>query len=729
MGLYGGLREGADEVRDFALYDPSHGQGPQLMEQAAENRSLRAAGRMAGANGGMGVAELDNFKGGLRNWGANHLEGARIDAAKTYKPALDRVMTLGADAAEGGLKARAGAVLGAARTLAAPAQPLWLGGKTAYDVATTPTEDYQKRVGPFLDAVASPFTSRSDFWSKSDSNGAQLAKDLIVRGVGAASDLGNNMALGAPKALGLYSDQQPQAPAPAPERAQAPNIGTVLNANGNTLQYDKDNSFISPALLKHIQEHGPDSLRTPEALRIKQLMQTGGPAASQSTPKLQEGAPFKTAGMSPEMIAQLHAKGIKLDVDPQQQAQATVGAGRMQQLGDVRGMAGQAGEDLYVQRKPGQSPLFTNVSPFSSTAEQQAYARATNGGKNGLRQNPSSGFGVSTIQTPGVEGYMRQLNILRGLRDDGAEGSSGPRVTVIANPDAKGGSTLDKVMSQMDFSGGKKLTADGLDALVGAARADTERARAGNEAVYQQGALGVQSRGQDLNYKLGMQNNAANRLNAMLQRDYEMQRLQMEQGNKNREFGLQQNRLGLDQQKNQFDQQQAATKSIADRLGSMYTMKDTDGKIVPDNDKVADRMRSLNAYLGERAAGLAKIKQGDPRYSQAQAELNLIRTKGIAGMDEQYLHKLLVQKDMQERVQQTHSTINPFASTYVESSDPSSYDITGLRKGLLQARYTLRNGSSIPVNDTRYTEPANSLLPDFKVRTNKFDALKENGTK
>lgn len=678
-GLRAGMKAAPEMTRTALLYDPSYGQGGQLMDEAAQARALRAPAPPVGANG-VGVQD---FKGGLRNWAANHLEGAKIDASKNYGQYADEAKQAGqafssalTDSAEGGTAAqRLKALAGASRVLA-PVGVAMQGAKDIYDVATTPTEQYYRRFG----------------WDSTQDDAhpiAQESKNFGVRFLGAMSDSGRNMV----KAATL----------------------TAVDPG----KYYRD-------LQQNSEAQRTSTGRIPQTAAGPQFLDE-----SASAPKLQEGAPFKSDGISPEMQQRLEARGFKFDKPLQQQAQDTVGASRMQQLGDVRGMAGQGGEDLYVQRKPGQSPLFTNVSPFKDAAEQQAYAQATNGGKNGLRSFQGKGGTVSTIQTPGVEGYMRQLNIIRSLRDPEPAGGRGNQVSVIGDPGwaGRGRSPQDVINEAIgnlprDMSAGHK--AEAVAQLLGAG---TAAKRATDEAAYQQGELRNQARGQDLQHDIGLRTNSANRMNALLQRDFEMQRLQMEQGNKNWEFGLQQNRLGLDQQKNQFDQQQAATKNITDRLGSMYTTKDKDGKVIPDADKVADRMRSLNSYLGERAAGLSAIKPNDPRYSQAQEELNLIRTKGVAGLDEQHLNKLLAQKDMQERVQQTHSAINPFASTYVESHDPSSYDIVGLRKGLMQDRYQTRNGSEIPVNDTRYTEPANALLPDLKVRTDRFDTLKTNGVK
>lgn len=174
-----------------------------------------------------------------------------------------------------------------------------------------------------------------------------------------------------------------------------------------------------------------------------------------------------------------------------------------------------------------------------------------------------------------------------------------------------------------------------------------------------------------------------------------------------------------------FGQKEAATKNISERLGKMYTTTDAKGNQVVDSAKVADRMQAISGLLGVRANALAQIPPTDPRYKQAQAELKTIQTKGIAGLDEDNLQTMTAQLDLRDRAAQSHSPWNPFGGTFVDSANPNDYDIVGKKKGILQDQYILRGGSTIPVNDTRYTEPANAILPDVgKVQTRRFDIIK-----
>ncbi|MHA3112880.1 hypothetical protein [Acinetobacter sp. ANC 4193] len=92
-------------------------------------------------------------------------------------------------------------------------------GSTAFAVANTPTEQYRERFG------------LGDY-NPDDSNGMRFAKDLGVRAIGAASDLGNAMTLGL--ASKLYTDrqridQEAKAAQPAFNQQQNNNSKTVSN--------------------------------------------------------------------------------------------------------------------------------------------------------------------------------------------------------------------------------------------------------------------------------------------------------------------------------------------------------------------------------------------------------------------------------------------------------------------------------------------------------------------
>lgn len=330
------------------------------------------------------------------------------------------------------------------------AKPITL-GLTAAQVADTDTEEYATRLGKLAGAM--PFTpkdtpQRLKGWlMKSDTNAGQFGTDLLTRGAGAAMDTANSSALWLPGALGLPGfarepkaptpTAQPQAPAPQPQAAPE-------NVAGN-----------------------------------------GQPVV---------GGAFKTDGISPELQARMEKNGIKFDGAPdtpetqERRAQTSgdmVGAERMKALGDVR-VVGDTG--VYSQQKPGQSPEFSNVSPFKDAGEMVNYAQATNKGMSGLRAYGGKGGTFSTIETPGAAGYAKQLATIQGLRE--GLGPQGGQVSFIANPDVKKNDVATKAMEAIDslprnMSPGNKADAVAhlLSVATGAQRANAEAARPARDAT------------------------------------------------------------------------------------------------------------------------------------------------------------------------------------------------------------------------------------------------------
>lgn len=107
-------------------------------------------------------------------------------------------------------------------------------GATAFDGFDTPTEQYRERFGL---GQANP----------NDSNGMQLAKDLGVRTLGLASDLGSNATLGL--AAKFYRDKQniaANAPAVAPVVATTPATEAKVSAPAQAMQPTTNNPFVPP---------------------------------------------------------------------------------------------------------------------------------------------------------------------------------------------------------------------------------------------------------------------------------------------------------------------------------------------------------------------------------------------------------------------------------------------------------------------------------------------------
>lgn len=261
--------------------------------------------------------------------------GANI---KNYPADLLRDSGMAKDA---GLRANAtgaakmgGRLLAAGNTLATLAQ-------TGHDVATTSTEDYQKRLG----------IDEGSFWAKSDTPGAQFGKDLAVRGLGAVMDFGTRAADSIPFL----------------------NLGDRMRDNFADKQ--------------------------PNTEAIKAATQPAAPAApAAAQPQVDQKA--AAAALDQKMVAE--------------------------------------SPNGYVEMPPQKglrSNTYTNVP---SQIDNFANAKGT----------------VSTIEGPGVDGFKRQLNTIRSLREP--ETPVQDRIHVISNPGwatlsgGSGNSVIAKAMEAID---------------------------------------------------------------------------------------------------------------------------------------------------------------------------------------------------------------------------------------------------------------------------------------
>lgn len=208
---------------------------------------------------------------------------------------------------------------------------------------------------------------------------------------------------------------------------------------------------------------------------------------------------------------------------------------------------------------------------------------------------------------------------------------------------------------------------------------------------------------------------------SLRQQQTELLKFGIEQSNKARDFGQKQ-----DEQ--DFNHAKEADSKLTERLGTMFRTTDENGKDIADTAKVADYKQSISAAIGQRIAALRAVPKDDPRYTQAQSEAEGLSRRGTAQLGDDALMKIVAQLGVRDRAAAGHSAWNPFAATLRDSANPDDYNVVGVKKGILQDQYVTKNGTQIPVNDLRYTEPANALAPDLrKVRTSRFDPAIEKG--
>lgn len=173
-----------------------------------------------------------------------------------------------------------------------------------------------------------------------------------------------------------------------------------------------------------------------------------------------------------------------------------------------------------------------------------------------------------------------------------------------------------------------------------------------------------------------------------------------------------------DAEKTAFSNRQKAEEGFTNRLSTMFV--GPDGK--PDTAKVGLATQKVTEELGARIADLQAVPKSDPGYAKAQELSKRLSKEGIAALDEDDKNTLMSQLQIWQRTQDASGLLPGSAS--FRDSRLGGYAAQGTEKNLLGSdTITLRNGSRIRANDLRYADgPANTLLPDFKTPTDRFNA-------
>lgn len=185
-----------------------------------------------------------------------------------------------------------------------------------------------------------------------------------------------------------------------------------------------------------------------------------------------------------------------------------------------------------------------------------------------------------------------------------------------------------------------------------------------------------------------------------------------------RSFALDEKRFALEQDKSAQSQRESADKALDSKLESFYTTTGSDGKAVTDRNAIGETKQAVTAHIGTLAA--AARAKGDEKTA------NELEKQGPNALGAEGLQRLLTQLEVRRRTAASNSNFNPFGGKYVESANPSDFDVVGTDKGLLQDQYRLRNGSRVPARQLDYSGGGNAILPNgLDVRTQRFDMVKD----
>jgi hypothetical protein len=191
---------------------------------------------------------------------------------------------------------------------------------------------------------------------------------------------------------------------------------------------------------------------------------------------------------------------------------------------------------------------------------------------------------------------------------------------------------------------------------------------------------------------------------------------QIEQMNKDRQFGLDVAKFGQEKAKTNFEIRQKAQKDKTDEIAS-YLPPGPDGK--PDLAAAAQHMGALQAHMAQRMDGLRKHLQMNPDDRNAAAELEGLETNGLERLGPTATRKFLAGMGVEAVARDTATgSFNPFGTKMVDSDKP----IRSLRREekLIGADYVSDRGDVIPA---RYIDKTDSTLGIGGRTSNRYQDL------
>jgi hypothetical protein len=327
------------------------------------------------------------------------------------------------------------------------------------------------------------------------------------------------------------------------------------------------------------------------------------------------------------------------------------------------GMANSVQQAMALMPPPGQTS-----GGQSQLAQQPAAASQNTGGA-----SAQSSAGGQLWSNPGEPASLGQGNLTSEQRQAWAQQLSAQRVDAInrsaaldhqnallaaqvsdqaAGAPSPGAYTLPN--SQVDdwnnfqnSSNFTRLASGTREQQAQSALLGLSRAKMAQQWAQHQGDNALTARGQDMNYNVATLNRDMQLRNYMAQRNMDWMKMQMDQSNKNRQFGLDQGKFGLEQGKFGLDQYKAAIDAQnantqqATAYGRISNQSDealqkqirATQAPGPDGDAAAARIYDgMQSTLAQRQALLQQQLAAHPDDAQTARNLQALQTQGFAAM-------------------------------------------------------------------------------------------------
>lgn len=192
---------------------------------------------------------------------------------------------------------------------------------------------------------------------------------------------------------------------------------------------------------------------------------------------------------------------------------------------------------------------------------------------------------------------------------------------------------------------------------------------------------------------------------------------QIEQMNKDRQYGLDVAKFGQEKAKTNFEARQTAQKDLTAQIASMIP-PGPDGK--PDGAKAAEYMGAMQAHMSQRMEGLRKHLQLNPGDKGAAAELEGLETRGPAQFGADEVQKFITGMELKRTMGETATgKFTPWGTTNSEyAGAPSSLRY---KPAMIGGDYQVMQG-----NKTVGEIPARNVDGGWFGQKNlRYDSLKE----
>lgn len=335
---------------------------------------------------------------------------------------------------------------------------------------------------------------------------------------------------------------------------------------------------------------------------------------------------------------------------------------------------------------------------------------------------PSRGT-VTTLQTPGFEGYMRQLANLRSIgpapsmMENGTEAPP-PGITGIDGNQTLGAALRQRAdaeraaeapMRAMSGRGGmRSLRAAQIAGDLAERRHATDTAAA-TARMTNAASIGATLRGQDIQGALGREGHEVQREGHLLTAANARSARQFEAAKLGHEWGRQDRQFGAEQTERDRTATEASEKAWQSAAENRFRTTDEKGASVPDHARVAEWNKAVDATIPKYIELLKAT--GTPKALQAANEL---AKRGRAALDADDVNTLAQLFDKRHVARQTHGML-PGKSGYVHSDNLLDYQTATTDSNVFGSDTDVTsNGTRIRRDKLIYGPDGNVFLPNLQ---------------